>query len=526
MAYLSAKRGDEIGRFGLGFKSVLAVSDSPQVFSRSISFEFNSPEAKSALAKVGPDAKRYPILRTATVADPPQRSKRTRSSPSWPTWATTIVKLPNATNLERLRQEIESFSSEFLLFVHAVREVKLRVLGPEPFETSHISRDLGDGVLKIERPDGEGDEWFVQDRMHSPSAEAAREQVGRGRLARAGQGHRRAASAAQARQRIGQFWAYFPLQDQTSASALFNAPWSVNDDRTTLLHNDYNREILRTLSEMFVDLLPRYGPQKDPAAHLDYMPARGRELSALATSSSSTHVPVFAARRGIIPDAKGCFAAADLRPLGLRCHFRAEVHHRAGVESPNTGDDVPHGAATRRRHEQRASATCTRWGEPDWRSGSSDTKRALERCRSAVSSPGCGNGPKEPIRSRQQRARTVVGASRKLDRRSRQPKVIPTTGGMRALADKGRLPAAGGRPRDRGAVFVAPTGVSCASRTIEEILQERDSVTSTRRPSSRSPREALVSDDRRRPDQALGRRDWTCRAVQPPGLMKSARAQA
>src|SRR5690349_5717927 len=31
----SVKRGEQIGRFGLGFKSVLAVSDSPMVLSRS-----------------------------------------------------------------------------------------------------------------------------------------------------------------------------------------------------------------------------------------------------------------------------------------------------------------------------------------------------------------------------------------------------------------------------------------------------------------------------------------------------------
>ena len=39
LAYLSGKRGDEIGRFGLGFKSVLAVSDAPQIFSRSVSLD-------------------------------------------------------------------------------------------------------------------------------------------------------------------------------------------------------------------------------------------------------------------------------------------------------------------------------------------------------------------------------------------------------------------------------------------------------------------------------------------------------
>src|SRR4029079_1477897 len=69
-AHLSGKRGDEIGRFGLGFKSVLAVTDRPQVFSRSLSFEFNSAQSREELAKVGSSAKRYPALLTPTLVEP------------------------------------------------------------------------------------------------------------------------------------------------------------------------------------------------------------------------------------------------------------------------------------------------------------------------------------------------------------------------------------------------------------------------------------------------------------------------
>ena len=39
--HLSDKTGNEIGRFGLGFKSISGISDGPQIFSRSVSFEFN-----------------------------------------------------------------------------------------------------------------------------------------------------------------------------------------------------------------------------------------------------------------------------------------------------------------------------------------------------------------------------------------------------------------------------------------------------------------------------------------------------
>lgn len=68
-AHLSGKRGDEIGRFGLGFKSVLAVTDAPQVFSRSISFEFNSLAARQELSTSSRGLRRLPILRTPTLLD-------------------------------------------------------------------------------------------------------------------------------------------------------------------------------------------------------------------------------------------------------------------------------------------------------------------------------------------------------------------------------------------------------------------------------------------------------------------------
>ncbi|MFD0469809.1 sacsin N-terminal ATP-binding-like domain-containing protein [Nonomuraea thailandensis] len=83
-AHLSGKRGDEIGRFGLGFKSVLAVTDAPQVYSRSVSFEFNSDKAKAAINAVRAPVKRLPALRTATLIDAEAAFEEDPCSPSWP----------------------------------------------------------------------------------------------------------------------------------------------------------------------------------------------------------------------------------------------------------------------------------------------------------------------------------------------------------------------------------------------------------------------------------------------------------
>lgn len=432
MAHLSGKRGDEIGRFGLGFKSVLAVSQTPQVLSRSVAFGFNSAEARAALSEAARGAKRHPVLRTATPLDAPSEIDSDPVLTELATWATTIVKLPGAENLDRLRNELEQFSSEFLLFVPEVREIRLRVVGAEAFETSHVSRDLGNGRLRIERPGGDNDEWLVLDRMHEPSREA-RHQVGEA-VSRERVKVSVALPAERSNRRIGEFWSYFPLQDKTTASALFNAPWSVNDDRTSLLKNSYNREILGTLSEMFVGLLSQVHTQVDPAAHLEYMPARGRESLGFGDELLSAHIPGIAAGEALVPDATGRLRhPSELRPLDFGVDFKADVH-KPWCDSPNTGDDVPHWRCY--ANAQRVTRLRTLFATLfDDEFGGRDEKRALERV------------PKRGLQSwllewaeggdviSAENALKVVSTNPKLTG-VREARVIPTTDGMRSLLDK------------------------------------------------------------------------------------------
>lgn len=340
-AHLSVKRGDEIGRFGLGFKSVLAVSDSPRIYSRSISFEFNSAKSREALSGITQTARRYPVLRTATVIAPEPAFADDPILADLARWASTVIVLPRATNLERLRSDITSFPSEFLLFVGAVRQVRLRILGGEEFDRSHTSLTLGNGRFRIEEPDGTGEEWYVRDHMHRPSMDA-RKEVGEA-VSRAEIKVTVAMPLRHGRLRTGRFWSYFPLQDETSASALFNAPWSVNDDRTTLLQNKYNHEILKSMAKLFVQMLPEVRGVEDPAAHLDYMPARGREALNFGDKLLCAYAPKVGVEFPIIPDGSGVpKLPADLRPLDFHCGIDDKDIHRAWIESPNTNSDVPH----------------------------------------------------------------------------------------------------------------------------------------------------------------------------------------
>ncbi|WP_211310226.1 sacsin N-terminal ATP-binding-like domain-containing protein [Branchiibius hedensis] len=468
MAYLSAKRGDEIGRFGLGFKSVLAVSDAPQVFSRSISFEFNTPEAQKELRDVKPSARRLPILRTANVADFSRAAAEDPILAEMAVWATTVVRLPCAKNLRRLRDEIEDFHSEFLLFVQDVREVRLRVVGGGGYAANHSSRDLGQGRFSIESTGEDPSEWIVASRMHEPST-AARRQVGEA-VSRSRVKVTVAVPVNQRNQRRGQFWSYFPLQDETSASALFNAPWSVNDDRTTLLRNDYNREILLTVAEMFVDIMPRLSTSEDPAGHLDFMPARGREALSFGDELLTVHVPQIAARRELIPDARGVLRTANaLKPLDFSVTFDKAVHY-AWIKSPNTGEDVPHWLCYQtgtRSTRLRDLYILGRSPDADTR----DPSRALTHLPSRgllawLREWADGNDPVSAAD-----ALRVVASSPGLPDINKA-KVIPTSSGMRALADHRVVFLH--RESDleiEDAVFVAPAFLK--QHSVERILQER-----------------------------------------------------
>lgn len=435
MAYLSEKRGDEIGRFGLGFKSVLAVSQAPQVFSRSISFEFNSPKARSEMEEITA-TKRYPVLRTATVLDAETELERDPVLAELGSWATTIVKLPAATNLKRLRDEIQGFTSEFLLFVDAVREVRLRVIGDEPFETSHASRDLGDETFRIERPDGTGDEWIVQSDMHKPSSEARRE-VGEA-VSREKVKVTVAVPVQRSRLGSGQFWSYFPLQDKTSVGALLNAPWSVNDDRTNLLENRYNLEIIKTLAGLFVPLLSRLRTSDDPAGHLDYLPARERdqESRGFAGDALRTHILSIAGTGRYIPDKVGDLRnGSELRPLDPAIRLDPTIH-QGWMVSPNTGGDVPHW------HCYRTPQRATRLRdlllvaqEPDPDPSAADVRAAMERMprRGLLTWLREWAEGDDPVSS----ANALTTVLRHLSLEGiTSAKVIPTTEGVKALDDR------------------------------------------------------------------------------------------
>ncbi|WP_408607763.1 sacsin N-terminal ATP-binding-like domain-containing protein, partial [Blastococcus atacamensis] len=303
-AFLSPKRGEEIGRFGLGFKSVLGVSDRPQVFSRSISFGFDADGARADLSSIDPHVKRYPVLRTPLLLDAEAEAARDDVLRDLMSWATTVVRLPLTSQVNRLVDELQKFPAEFLLFVDKVDVLHLRVeqAGGTTFEGTYTCEPQDDHRYLLTRAGGESTPWWVRHVDH-PLSEAALAGVGaaiRREVVRVSY----AAPLSDARER-GEFWAYFPLKDVSSTRGIINAPWQVNDDRTNLLPGPFNEELLDVIAGIVVEALPELRTESDPARHFDYLPARGREASSFADKYLAHEIPSLARYAECIPDADG-----------------------------------------------------------------------------------------------------------------------------------------------------------------------------------------------------------------------------
>lgn len=313
--HLSRKRGEEIGRFGLGFKSVVAISDRPQLFSRSGSFGFDRERARLRVQEIVPEGP-YPMLRLAEPLDPHRMAEEDAVLRELMDWASTVARIPLVTGYDDLAEDITGFPAEFVLFSPHASQLTLEDRHARVARTVRVS-DAGKGVLVLD-DDGRESTWRVASQKHMPSREALEDA---GELA-----HRESitvwwAVPYQGRAAVGQFWAFFPTEDKTTLSGIVNAPWKMGEDRRNLLPGRFNHEIL---AEVLPDLMARVWHElvdpEDPASVLDVLPARGRESRSWADDVLND--PTFRKLAGVssLPDVDGEWSSpgkSRLHPRGL-----------------------------------------------------------------------------------------------------------------------------------------------------------------------------------------------------------------
>lgn len=301
-SHLSRKAEEDIGQFGLGFKSVLAVTHRPTVYSRSGSFAFEREWAEAQIRNAGLTSSRYPVLRLARPVDPRPAADADSVLRELMQWASTVIHLPIHRDREHLASSLASFPAEFMLFAPQVSELRLDDREAGEHRVVRLHRD-GEQLRLVENENTSS--WTLVQRKHSPTAPALRDA---GELAQ-----RSAITVSWAipldgkrRNAVGEFWAHFPTGLRTTLGGIVNAPWKLSADRLSMLDGMYNRELLvGVLPDVVRDALPRLGIADDPGSVIDLLPARGREPRSWGDGIINEPIYEVIARARSLPDRTG-----------------------------------------------------------------------------------------------------------------------------------------------------------------------------------------------------------------------------
>ena len=300
-SHMSSKRDtSEIGRFGLGFKSVLGVTDAPEFYSRSGSFRFDRHDAACRIAKVA-SAERYPVLRLPVAVDARMASQDDEDLREMMTWATNIIRLPLKLGArEDLSTQLREFPLEFLLFVDHVRRLTL--------EDGERSRDFTlqgvNGEFHL-GTDKRSSRWKRFKTTHELSDAARNDRrslddsgdvpiwwaVPLDRLSEPGYSRR--------------FWSFFPTMTGSFLAGILNAPWKTNEDRQNLLPGRYNDELIDAAAKMVAACLPELATAEDPARHLDALPRRDETDDNEHGDLLRDRLDEKLHRRSVVPDQDG-----------------------------------------------------------------------------------------------------------------------------------------------------------------------------------------------------------------------------
>ena len=301
-SHLSSKRGtSEIGRFGLGFKSVLGVTDAPEFFSRSGAFRFDRASADKLIRPLAPDAERYPVLRLPQAIDPWPEMESDPILRELMGWAVNIVRLPLKPDARLdLAQQIRDFPPRFLLFVEHVRRLTLQT-GEREDDTRTFKLRHQDGFYLLD--DGQHKtRWMIFKRTHRLSDDARSD---RRALDDAHEVPISWAAPLEGLSRPGHYWAFFPTLTASLLAGILNAPWKTNEDRQNLLPGVYNEELIDAAASMVAEYLPRLSTDDDPARHLDAMPRRQEGGDNQHSDRLRERLFAALAGRAVVPDQEG-----------------------------------------------------------------------------------------------------------------------------------------------------------------------------------------------------------------------------
>jgi superfamily II DNA or RNA helicase len=308
----SPKRNNQIGRFGLGFKSLLKLDGRILLFSKNGGvIEFNPARCREEIRKELqlPADTPAPGLRLAWPLEKENIAPEVVSLWDECAWAETLVCAEfggksRAKTHEMLQGEMAEFRPEFLLFSPASMEIEMQANANAP---EKLSVEKSGSAMQL-TVGGQTENWHVVTRDIRITDEAAKEDATHVH-------HRETVPLSWAfpldarRQEAGRFWAFFPTSAETKIAGILNAPWKLNSDRTAPITGAWNTALMQEAAGLIVETLPQLVTAEDPGRPLDAFPRRteAKELATPLVEALWREIESGA----VIPDANGKLRKAE-----------------------------------------------------------------------------------------------------------------------------------------------------------------------------------------------------------------------
>ncbi|MBD3373006.1 MAG: DEAD/DEAH box helicase [Candidatus Coatesbacteria bacterium] len=248
-AYDSQKDSTQIGRFGIGFKSLIQFNCKIDFITRDRGVvRFDPQKCRNQLARTT-ERQNVPGLLLAWHLDEPDNEDDVELNNSYE-WAQTIVKIYlEKHNVECVKSQINKFPDEFALFTNTALNVV--------FETSEYERSIKTEVIDNDLSlfiDDESQPWTIH-KIYEKNLPIIW------------------AIPKMKTDHEGVFWAFFDFDTKSYLPGILNAPWEINDGRTELLKgNKHNKTLMQAAAGLVVDTIPKLSTEDDPGKVLDYFP--------------------------------------------------------------------------------------------------------------------------------------------------------------------------------------------------------------------------------------------------------------
>lgn len=410
-SHSSPKRGNQIGRFGLGFKSLLRLGGKIDITSGQAAFGFDPARCRTELNDRF-QVKEAPGLRLAwTLAEDSAATLRDQFP-----WATTVVsaEIKAESFHDHLQKEIGEFPAEFLLFLPVAVSLTLDTGGDaDPRRELRRESDGQDVILydgRVKSPS----RWRVVEKLIHITDQRAKDD--------ATHVHTRdvvplawAMPIEGKREEAGRFWAFFPTHTPTYLPGILNAPWKLNSDRNAVISGEWNTALMKEAANLIAGALPQLRTDDDPGRVLDAFPRqleRRDEDAAPLIEALWTRLKA----ASVIPDATGLPRQANdlwLHPrdnvdLAKQWQILASAQEHGQIVHPSClegqrGSRLK-ALAERLRQEDPATSSCPnlRKREPkNWFAAvaSAETDRAIQVLKLAEAyEKDCKSAEWEPIR--------------------------------------------------------------------------------------------------------------------------------